>query len=281
MKKLLIVLVSILCIGFVCADVGVDINIHPVGYMNHTIFTKWDNANTLVGSAPGYDVSIYGGSDPTSTESYNMYTLGLDVTYQYYYGAISFGIPFKAPAFSGYDPTQYATDPLWKACTDPNGSILGTVLMDIQLGGGATFLKKLPINIFVGGGIAINYLHAKQASQNSAWALFSFTDPNVHLTSLAQVRDITQMGLGVRASVNYKFMKNVGVSLTLSDSILPLLLSTKRQLVGKVNTGQKVTAKPNAATEQLVNQAMENEKKLIKMRFSNNFALRLGVQISF
>lgn len=270
-KKILAVLALTLSFSLVAEGVGLAINIDPLGYMNHTIMTTYDSeklANNLdeeFKNALGVGTLQLG--DQNSKNVYNAYALGLDVTYKVFYTSLSLGLPAKIYS-NGFDPIKLK----YHDAFDDSNKIGGTIILDGQLGGGVDLMKILKkensLSIFVGGGIAVNYVHVKRPIEKGSSLIRAL--PNVK--TMTEFRNIVQAGLGLRAGVSYYFNPNVGINLNFTDSLHFIKLYSQRMFAGELNSGLQYKY---FLTKD------GNENKMIKRQFANNFTLRLGLGIKF
>lgn len=260
-------LVALLVVSLSAQGIGLSINIDPIGYMNHTIVTTYDKGKLVDNLSDKFEDALGGGNlqvgDQKRRDIYNAYALGLDISYSFFYGSISIGLPAKIIT-NGFDVIERN----WPGAYKDSNKIGGTVILDGQLGGGITLLKEKPINIFVGGGIAINYIHVKRPIASDSALLDKLTD----VKSMTEYRNIVQAGLGLRAGVTYNFMPNVGVNLSLSDSLHFLKFYNQTKFGGELKDGTQYTY-------MLSKDGKDNE--MIKRQFANNFVLRLGVGLKF
>ncbi|MEL3908767.1 MAG: hypothetical protein P1P64_07130 [Treponemataceae bacterium] len=262
-------LAALLAVSLSAQGIGLSINIDPIGYMNHTIVTKYNGLGGLkVDLQKELEATLGAGKleigDQKQTDIYNAYALGLDVKYSYFYLALSLGLPAKIYT-NGFDPIAVA----WPDAYKNNNKIGGTTILDGHLGGGIPLMKDKPLNFFVGGGIAVNYVHVKRdiSEDSSLYTKLGYSG----VTSLVENRNIVQAGLGLKAELNYDFMPNVGFNLSLSDSLHFIKIYSQRKFAG--------VAKGLTFNYFLTETGKDNDS--IKSQFANNFVLRLGVGLKF
>lgn len=265
-KFIMTFLTVLLAVSLSAEGIGISINIDPLGYMNHTIVTTYDKGGLEANLGDKFNAALGAGTlqvgDQNRKDIYNAYALGLDINYSFFYASISLGLPTKIIT-NGFDLVERN----WPGAYKDSNKIGGTIILDSQLGGGATLLKDKPLNIFVGGGIAVNYIHVKRPIASGS-ALISTLD----VKSMTEFRNIVQGGLGLRAGVTYKVMPNVGVNLTLTDSIHFIKLFNQTKFAGE--TKDRLQYNYMLAKD-------GKDDKMIKRQFANNFVLRLGVGLSF
>lgn len=94
MKRIIFVLLAIfMCFGL-CAQgktgLGLTINVHPLGYMNHTDITQYNktDADSKLGKVldeiSGQSGTLWIESDAKQTDIYNAYAFGVDIRYSFF-----------------------------------------------------------------------------------------------------------------------------------------------------------------------------------------------------
>lgn len=270
-KKIFAVLALALSFSLVAEGVGLAINIDPLGYMNHTIITTYDSEkladnlkDEFVNAGLIGELQI---GDQNSKNVYNAYALGLDVTYKVFYTSLSLGLPAKMYS-SGFDPISI----MYPGTFKDSNKIGGTIILDGQLGGGVDLMKILKkennLSFFVGGGIAVNYVHVKRPVEKDTLLGQKLASAK----TITEFQNIVQAGLGLRAGVSYYFNPNVGINLNFTDSLHFIKLYSQRMFAGETVAGLQYKY---FLTKD------GNENKMIKRQFANNFTLRLGLGIKF
>lgn len=271
MKKFIVALSACVLAASLFAEIGLSINVDPLGYMNHTIKTSYDTgelANNLrdefINSGLVGELDI---GDQPATAIYNAYALGLDVTYSFFYANVSLGLPTTMYS-DGFDPISI----MYPGTFSTEDKIGGTIILDGQLGGGIDLMKLLNQNnnmtVFLGGGVAVNYIRVKRPIRKDTLLGQKLASAQ----TITEFQHITQAGLGFRADVEYYFAPNIGVNLNLTDSIHFIKLFNQRVFSGQTKSGLTYTYR---LTKE------KNENKMIKSQFSNNFVGRLGLSIKF
>lgn len=277
MKKLICILAVLCCAVSLSAidliDISGDVGI---GYMNYSIITTYRTKfsaelsqalqNSLDGLGGHLDID-----DPKSTDVYNALALGFSIKISYYYMNLNIGLPFKQV------PSNY--DPLAKILKEHKitDKLNSSVIADLQLGGGITLLKSTPLNIFVGGGIGINYIRTKRNMPKSFVETIKTVNAAVDADKvMMEVRDVALAGIGADVGIKYFFTKNIGVCFDIKESLYFIPLVNRRYYRGTTTEGSGftyyVTKEKTANTSQ-----KESIKSLIKYQWANNFTARLGI----
>lgn len=254
--------------AFNLMDISGDVGL---GYMNHTIVTVYNNSikEDLAG---GLSNALGEGNltlnAPKSTVSYNALALGLKFKISYVYTNISIGFPFKQI------PT--GDDPLGKQLQNMGATnkLNDSVIVDGQIGLGVTLLKNLPMNIFIGGGLGINYI--KTTRKLPQKFVNTIKDPktgNVVASELNETRSIAMAGIGLNAALNYYFTQHIGICFDIKDTIHFIPFSNQRYYKGKAIDG-------SSFTYTITKNAKQDIKDIIKYSWANNLTLRLAVTFS-
>ncbi len=277
MKKFFIILVAF-CFAFsLTAVAGLDISADVgLGYMNYTLVTvyKDDLDGKLAEGLSGLGAGKLKFDALKVRDTYNALMFGLGVKVSYFYTNISVGLPFKNV------PLKY--DPLAMKILEhnPTDDIKGSMILDAQFGGGITFFKETPLNIFAGGAVAVNFIRAKRILPDGYVATLTDTEGNSIKPlidgDLTEFRLSSMIGLGLNAAVMYYFTPNIGVAVDLKDSIYFLPLFTNRYYRGTHVNGRKFTYSIFKDSDEKI-----NIKDLIKYAYSNDFELRIGVSFKF
>ena len=269
MKKILFIILALSCMfslsAFDFMDISGDVGI---GYMNHNMVTVYKDAlkNNL---ADGLGAALGPGNltmdAPRSVDSYNALAIGVKLKMDYLYANISIGFPF----------TQIPTgeDPLGQKLKEigATNKLDNSVIVDSQIGLAINILKSLPVNIFVGGGLGINYIQTKRKLPDEY--VKTITDPVTHevlAKELNETRSIAMAGLGINVAVNYYFTKNIGISFDIKDTVYFIPMSNQRYYKGKAING-------SGFTYTIIKEKKQDIQSLIKYSWANNLALRLAV----
>lgn len=271
MKKILFMAIAMSLTFSLVAEGSGSVNVNPIGYMNHSIITTHDSNTLAQELGDQFKIAIGSGTlqigDQRSTNVYNAYALGLDVNYSFFYASLSLGLPAKLYS-DGFDPILLK----WPTAFTNSDRIGGTIILDGQIGGGVDLMQYLnkngPLSVFVGGGVAVNYVRVKRPIAENSSLINALTG----VKSMTEFRNIVQAGLGLRAGVTYNILPSVGVNLTLTDSLHFIKLYMQRIYEGRDTTG--ISYKYFLTKD-------GNENKSTKKQFANNFVIRLGVGIKF
>ena len=144
MKKIVLTIVALTCavsmLGALELGIPVSFDIDPIGYMNHTVFTTYEDAEFAKDLGDAFADEFGSGSltlgDSKSTMPLNCYALGLDLHISYFYLAASFGLPFRLD-IQGLDilkPDTYTFE----------SKAGGSVIFDGQLGGAYDVMTLVP-----------------------------------------------------------------------------------------------------------------------------------------
>lgn len=269
MKKIIFIILAFGCMfslsAFDFMDISGDIGL---GYMNHNMVTVY-NDSLKTNLAGGLEAALGEGNltmdAPRSVDSYNALALGLKLKVSYVYANISVGFPF-AQIPTGNDPLG---DKL-KAMGATN-RLNNSVIVDSQIGLGINILKSLPVNIFVGGGLGINYIQTKRKLPDEF--VKTIVDPITNqpvAKELNETRSIAMSGLGFTVALNYYFTKNIGISFDIKDTVYFIPMSNKRYYKGKTING-------SGFTYTITKEKKQDIQSLIKYSWANNLALRLAV----
>lgn len=273
MKKLICIVIALCCAVSLSAinllDLSGDVGI---GYMNYSIVTKYKTEVLLQDVAEALQDALGSGNlaiaEPKSTDVYNALALGLNLKISYFYMNLNIGLPFTQIP-TGFDPLGQKLKE-FKATDKINGSVIA----DLQLGGGTTFLKNTPLNIFVGGAVGINYIRTKRKLPEAFIATIKDKKTNAPIVAseMTEVRDIAMLGIGADIAVHYFFTKNIGICLDVKDSLYFIPLMNGRYYKGKFTNGLEFTY---TITKD------KSIKSLIRSQWANNFTARLGVAFKF
>ncbi|WP_253685471.1 MULTISPECIES: hypothetical protein [unclassified Treponema] len=268
-KKIIFIILAFGCMlslsAFDVMDISGDIGL---GYMNHNMVTVY-NDSLKTNLAGGLEAALGEGNltmdAPRSVDSYNALALGLKLKVSYVYANISVGFPF----------TQVPTgdDPLGEKlkAMGATNRLNNSVIVDSQIGLGINILKSLPVNIFVGGGLGINYIQTKRKLPDEF--VQTIVDPitgNPVAKELNETRSIAMSGLGFTVALNYYFTKNIGISFDIKDTVYFIPMSNKRYYKGKAING-------SGFTYTITKEKKQDIQSLIKYSWANNLALRLAV----
>ena len=270
MKKIVFIIVALSCMlslsAFDFMDISGDVGI---GYMNHNMVTVYNDSlktDLKEGLAAALGPGNLTMDAPRSVDSYNALALGLKLKISYVYANISVGFPF----------TQIPTgeDPLGQKLKEigATNKLNNSVIVDGQIGAGINVLKSLPVNIFVGGGLGINYIQTKRKLPDE-YVKEIATDPVTHevlAKELNETRSIAMAGLGINVAVNYYFTKNIGISFDIKDTVHFIPMSNQRYYKGKTIDGR-------GFTYTIIKDKKQDIKSLIKYSWANNLTLRLAV----
>lgn len=271
MKKFIFIVLVLGCIlplsalDFDFMDISGDVGL---GYMNHNMVTVYNTDSLKANLAQGLGDALGQGNltmdAPKSVDSYNALALGLKLKISYVYANISVGFPF----------TQIPTgdDPLGQKLKDMGATnkLNNSVIVDGQIGLGINILKSLPVNLFVGGGLGINYIQTKRKLPDEYVKTIKDKDGNIVAKELNETRSIAMAGLGINAALNYYFTKNIGISFDIKDTVYFIPMSNQRYYKGKAINGSGFTYTITSDGKQDIN-------SLINYSWANNLALRLAV----
>ncbi len=269
MKKIIFIILALSCMfslsAFDFMDISGDVGL---GYMNHNMVTVYNTDTLKTNLADGLGAALGSGNlkmdAPRSVDTYNALAIGLKLKISYVYANISVGFPF----------TQIPTgdDPLGQKLKDMGATnkLNNSVIVDSQIGLGINILKSLPVNIFVGGGLGINYIQTKRKLPDEFVKTIKDKHGNIVAKELNETRSIAMAGLGINVAVNYYFTKNIGISFDIKDTVYFIPMSNQRYYKGKAING-------SGFTYTITKDDKQDIKSLIKYSWANNLALRLAV----
>lgn len=269
MKKIIFIILALSCMfslsAFDFMDISGDVGL---GYMNHNMVTVYNTDTLKTNLADGLGAALGSGNlkidAPRSVDTYNALAIGLKLKISYVYANISVGFPF----------TQIPTgdDPLGQKLKDMGATnkLNNSVIVDSQIGLGINILKSLPVNIFVGGGLGINYIQTKRKLPDEFVKTIKDKHGNIVAKELNETRSIAMTGLGINVAVNYYFTKNIGISFDIKDTVYFIPMSNQRYYKGKAING-------SGFTYTITKDDKQDIKSLIKYSWANNLALRLAV----
>jgi len=269
MKKIIFIILALSCMfslsAFDFMDISGDVGL---GYMNHNMVTVYNTDTLKTNLADGLGAALGSGNlkmdAPKSVDTYNALAIGLKLKISYVYANISVGFPF----------TQIPTgdDPLGQKLKDMGATnkLNNSVIVDSQIGLGINILKSLPVNIFVGGGLGINYIQTKRKLPDEFVKTIKDKHGNIVAKELNETRSIAMAGLGINVAVNYYFTKNIGISFDIKDTVYFIPMSNQRYYKGKAING-------SGFTYTITKDDKQDIKSLIKYSWANNLALRLAV----
>ena len=112
-------------------------------------------------------------------------------------------------------------DPLGQRLKDmgATNNLDKSVIVDSQIGLGINILKSLPVNLFVGGGLGINYIQTKRKLPDEFVKTIKDKNGKTVAKELNETRSIAMAGLGINAAVNYYFTENIGISFDIKDTV--------------------------------------------------------------
>lgn len=269
MKKIIFIILALSCMfslsAFDFMDISGDVGL---GYMNHNMVTVYNTDTLKTNLEEGLEPALGSGNlkmdAPRSVDTYNALAIGLKLKISYVYANISVGFPF----------TQIPTgdDPLGQKLKDMGATnkLNNSVIVDSQIGLGINILKSLPVNIFVGGGLGINYIQTKRKLPDEFVKTIKDKHGNIVAKELNETRSIAMAGLGINVAVNYYFTKNIGISFDIKDTVYFIPMSNQRYYKGKAING-------SGFTYTITKDDKQDIKSLIKYSWANNLALRLAV----
>jgi len=269
MKKIIFIILALSCMfslsAFDFMDISGDVGL---GYMNHNMVTVYNTDTLKTNLADGLGAALGSGNlkmdAPKSVDTYNALAIGLKLKISYVYANISVGFPF----------TQIPTgdDPLGQKLKDMGATnkLNNSVIVDSQIGLGINILKSLPVNIFVGGGLGINYIQTKRKLPDEFVKTIKDKHGNLVAKELNETRSVAMAGLGINVAVNYYFTKNIGISFDIKDTVYFIPMSNQRYYKGKAING-------SGFTYTITKDDKQDIKSLIKYSWANNLALRLAV----
>ena len=271
MKKFIFIVLVLGCIlplsalDFDFMDISGDVGL---GYMNHNMVTVYNTDSLKANLAQGLGDALGQGNltmdAPKSVDSYNALALGLKLKISYVYANISVGFPF----------TQVPTgdDPLGQRLKDmgATNNLDKSVIVDSQIGLGINILKSLPVNLFVGGGLGINYIQTKRKLPDEFVKTIKDKNGKTVAKELNETRSIAMAGLGINAAVNYYFTENIGISFDIKDTVYFIPMSNQRYYKGTAING-------SGFTYTITKDDKKDIKDFIKYSWANNLTLRLAV----
>lgn len=269
MKKIIFIILALSCMfslsAFDFMDISGDVGL---GYMNHNMVTVYNTDTLKTNLADGLGAALGSGNlkmdAPRSVDTYNALAIGLKLKISYVYANISVGFPF----------TQIPTgdDPLGQKLKDMGATnkLNNSVIVDSQIGLGINILKSLPVNIFVGGGLGINYIQTKRKLPDEFVKTIKDKHGNIVAKELNETRSIAMAGLGINVALRYYFTKNIGVSFDIKDTVHFIPFSNKRYYKGRTIDGSNFTYT-------IIKDKKQDIKSLIKYSWANNLTLRLAV----
>ena len=267
MRKIVFSVVIFSCMlslsAFDFLDISGDVGL---GYMNHNMVTVYNTDTLKTDLKEGLESALGSGNltldAPRSVDSYNAFALGLKLKISYLYANISVGFPF-AQIPTGDDPLGAQLKEI-----GATNKLDNSVIVDSQIGLGITILKSLPVNIFVGGGLGINYIQTKRKLPDEYVKTIKDKHGNIVAKELNETRSIAMSGLGFNVALNYYFTKNIGISFDIKDTVYFIPFSNQRYYKGKAING-------SGFTYTITNE--KDIKSLIKYSWANNLVLRLAV----
>ena len=269
MKKIVFIIVALSCMlslsAFDFMDISGDVGI---GYMNHSMVTVYNRDSFKANLVEGLESAIGSGNvemdAPKAVDSYNALAIGLNLKMSYVYANISVGLPF----------TQIPTgdDPLAKKLKElgATNKLKNSVIVDGQIGVGINVLKSLPVNIFVGGGLGVNYIQTRRDLPDEFVKTIKDKHGNLVAKELNETRSVAMAGLGINVALRYYFTKNIGVSFDIKDTVHFIPFSNKRYYKGRTIDGSNFTYT-------IIKDKKQDIKSLIKYSWANNLTLRLAV----
>ncbi len=261
MKKLFAILLvfasSVALLSAESFDMSADLGI---GYMNYTIVTEFKdiafNEKLKEEMTNATEKGMLIMENKKSNDVYNALAFGLAIKYSYMYANIAVGLPFKE--------VKSGSDPLGKKLKayNPGNSIVGSFIVDGQIGSGITLFKTKPFNIFAGAAIGVNYIITKRKLPQA----FVATIPSAKW--LNEIRTSARLGLGLDLGINYYFKPNFGLCIDVKDTVYLISLLNQRYYRGEAVNGAKF--------EWYITQS-KNINSIIKYSWSNNVTARLAL----
>lgn len=241
-----------------------------LGFMNHSMFTKYKE-NTELHKALEKELrkSLGAGnlklSEGSTKDSYNAFMTGIDLrigTSMFFaevggYAALNLGLPTKI--------VTTTPSPIDAFLGNKGSNKLGnSIILDTQAGIYLTLLPDLPVNIHLGAGIAVNWVRTQRDIPSSIYSKLGIAQ----IQKLNEIRSVVMLGGGLNAGISYYFVKNVGINLTVHNSVMIVNSHNHRYYKGELESG--------TGFEYTISKD-KNVKNTISKAVANNFGVKIGV----
>lgn len=273
-KKIIFVLFAFITLSSAVFAAGIKFSADAgLGFMNHTMFTKYkENSGLQKDLEDKLKAALGTGNlrlnDSSTKDSYNAFMTGIDMRIgvnMFFaelggYLAVNLGLPTKIVT------TTPSPLDVFLGNTGSN-KLGGSIILDTQAGVYLTFLQSLPINVHLGAGLAVNWIRTQREIPS---AIYAKVVPGIELSNFKEVRSVIMVGGGFNAGISYFFIKNVGINLGIHDSIMVFNSYNHRYYPGQLKNG-------TSFTYTITNN--NNVKDSIQRVVVNNFGIKIGVAL--
>lgn len=281
MKKIALALCFVVASSFVFAE-GFKLS-GGVGfsYMNHYAISKYSVGSAFKGILESELNGLTAGSavveNATAKKMYNSMMVGLDLkfgmdlTYNEFGGYLSanVGIPYKISFL-----TPSPMDVVLKASA--LNKLNSSIIADTQLGFYINLFSQSPVQLYMGTGLAFNWLkHKRDLPVASLSNLHKADGSNIDVSSIDSISEqvtTRMLGIGINIGLTYYFSNSIGLFFSINDSCYFYDMGSDCSLVGKLANGHDFTYKI-AKDGKL---ASEDVASFGKNTFANNFGVKAG-----
>lgn len=282
MKKVAITLCFVVLSSFVFTEGGLKLS-GGVGfsYMNHYALSKYSVGSAFKGILQNELNALTPGDaiveNATTKKMYNSMMVGLDLkfggdlTYNEFGGylSINVGIPYTISLLS---PSPM--DIVLKASA--LNKLNSSVIADSQIGLYINLFSQSPVQLYIGTGLAFNWLNHRRDLPVSSLANLKKTDgSNVDISSIDSISEqatTKMLGVGINIGLTYYFSNSIGLFFSVNDSCYFYDMGSDYSLVGKLTNGHDFTYRI-AKDGKLAN---EDVASFGKNTFANNFGVKTG-----
>lgn len=282
MKKVAITLCFVVLSSFVFTEGGLKLS-GGVGfsYMNHYALSKYSVGSAFKGILQNELNALTPGDaiveNATTKKMYNSMMVGLDLkfggdlTYNEFGGylSINVGIPYTISLLS---PSPM--DIVLKASA--LNKLNSSVIADSQIGLYINLFSQSPVQLYIGTGLAFNWLNHRRDLPVSSLANLKKTDgSNVDISSIDSISEqatTKMLGVGINIGLTYYFSNSIGLFFSVNDSCYFYDMGSDYSLVGKLTNGHDFTYRI-AKDGKLAN---EDVASFGKNTFANNFGIKTG-----
>ena len=282
MRKIVLALCFIVASSFVFAEGGLKLS-GGVGfsYMNHYALSKYSVGSALKGILQNELNALTQGDavveNATTKKMYNSMMVGLDLkfggdlTYNEFGGylSINVGIPYTVSLLS---PSPMDIVLKASALNKLNSSIIA----DSQIGLYINLFSQSPVQLYIGTGVAFNWLNHRRDLPVSSLANLKKADgSNIDVSSIDSISEqatTKMLGLGINIGLTYYFSNSIGLFFSVNDSCYFYDMGSDYSLVGKLTNGHDFTYRI-AKDGKL---ASEDVVSFGKNTFANNFGVKAG-----
>ena len=259
-KKIVCILAGLLFIVPLLFSVSYDISgqVSPIGFMNFSVWTKYKHDGFSKDAlkedekklSDAFGVGKLYAQEKFVQDSYNAYTIGADFRIKGGYVTLNVGFPRRT-----------FTDVGGKVGTALNAT---SFIFSGQIGGGMTFFRSSPFNLFLGAGVGFDFVKTTRKIESGLVPIGG--------SDFIEERLIGLLGIGINVGARYYFVPHVGIFAGITDN-LSLIQMANQRYYRYTKAGIGYLYYVNSKEEQ------KDIKKMVSALVANNVAIRLGIAL--